>query len=180
MSKGKKKSTPHETIRLSGRNVYTDKKKRTIYYDVLTKQGYLIHKQHENRMLFFKNRFVIILFAAILCAGTFLNWTQAVLAGAITAVLVELYFRLSFLKTLEVVDDVDFERRVSALQYIIENKSQGKVLALAILYLVFAVLIVLNAYMEQYSLGLNILSGALAVVGLYCSILHLVAYSKMK
>ena len=56
MSKGRKKSTPHETIRLSGRNVYTDKRKRTIYYDRLTKQGYLIHKQNENRMLFFQNR----------------------------------------------------------------------------------------------------------------------------
>ena len=44
MSKGRKKSTLHETIRLSGRNVYTDKRKRTIYYDRLTKQGYLIHK----------------------------------------------------------------------------------------------------------------------------------------
>lgn len=44
MSKGRRKSTPHETIRLSGRDVYTDKRKRTIYYDRLTKQGYLIHK----------------------------------------------------------------------------------------------------------------------------------------
>ena len=76
MSKGRKKSTPHETIRLSGRNVYTDKRKRTIYYDRLTKQGYLIHKQNENRILFFQNRFVIILFAAILCAGTFLSWAR--------------------------------------------------------------------------------------------------------
>ena len=180
MSKGRKKSTPHETIRLSGRNVYTDKRKRTIYYDRLTKQGYLIHKQNENRMLFFQNRFVIILFAAILCAGTFLSWTQAVLAGVITAVLVEVYFRMSYLKKLEVAEDVDFERRVSSLQYIIDNKSRSKVVALAVLYLLFAVLIVLNAYMEQYSMGLNVLSGLLAVVGLYCSILHMVALSKMK
>ena len=76
MSRSRKK-TPHETIRLSGRNIYTDKRKRTIYYDWLTKQGYLVQKQHENRMLFFKNRFVVILFAAILCAGTFLTWMQA-------------------------------------------------------------------------------------------------------
>ncbi len=27
-------------------------------------------------MLFFQNRFVIILFAAILCAGTFLSWAR--------------------------------------------------------------------------------------------------------
>lgn len=179
MSRSRKK-TPHETIRLSGRNIYTDKRKRTIYYDWLTKQGYLVQKQHENRMLFFKNRFVVILFAAILCAGTFLTWMQAILAGVITLVLVEVYFRLSYLKKMEVVQDVDFERRVSALKYIIDTKSRGKVMALAGLYLVFSVLIVLNAYLEQYSLGINVLSVALGILGLYCCILHLVALSKMK
>nr|WP_297279369.1 hypothetical protein [uncultured Butyricicoccus sp.] len=179
MSRSRKK-TPHETIRLSGRNIYTDKRKRTIYYDWLTKQGYLVQKQHENRMLFFKNRFVVILFAAILCAGTFLTWMQAILAGVITLVLVEVYFRLSYLKKMEVVQDVDFERRVSALKYIIDTKSRGKVMALAGLYLAFSVLIVLNAYLEQYSLGINVLSVALGILGLYCCILHLVALSKMK
>lgn len=179
MSRSRKK-TPHETIRLSGRNIYTDKRKRTIYYDWLTKQGYLVQKQHENRMLFFKNRFVVILFAAILCAGTFLTWMQAILAGVITLVLVEVYFRLSYLKKMEVVQDVDFERRVSALKYIIDTKSRGKVMALAGLYLAFSVLIVLNAYLEQYSLGINVLSVALGILGLYCCILHLIALSKMK
>lgn len=179
MSRSRKK-TPHETIRLSGRNIYTDKRKRTIYYDWLTKQGYLVQKQHENRMLFFKNRFVVILFAAILCAGTFLTWMQAILAGVITLVLVEVYFRLSYLKKMEVVQDVDFERCVSALKYIIDTKSRGKVMALAGLYLAFSVLIVLNAYLEQYSLGINVLSVALGILGLYCCILHLVALSKMK
>ena len=179
MSRSRKK-TPRETIRLSGRNIYTDKRKRTIYYDWLTKQGYLVEKQHENRMLFFKNRFVVILFAAILCAGTFLTWIQAILAGVITLVLVEVYFRLSYLKKMEVVQDVDFERRVSALKHIVDTKSRGKVIALAVLYLAFSVLIVLNAYLEQYSLGINILSVALGILGLYCCILHLAALSKMK
>lgn len=179
MSRNKKK-TPHEVIRLSGRNVYMDKKKRTIYYDILTRQGYLLHKEHENRMQFFKNRFVIILFAAILCAGTFLTWTQAALAGVITAVLVELYFRLSYLKKLEVVTDVDFERRISPIDYIVQNKTRGKAQALCVLYLLFAVLVVLNAYMEQYNLGLMIASGVLSLGGLYYGILHAIAISKMK
>lgn len=179
MSRNKKK-TSHEVIRLSGHNVYMDKKKRTIYYDRLTRQGYLLHKEHENRMQFFKNRFVIILFAAILCAGTFLTWIQATLAGVITAVIVELYFRLSYLKKLEVVTDVDFERRISPLDYIVKNKSRGRAQALCVLYLLFAVLVVLNAYMEQYNLGLMIASGVLSLGGLYYAILHAIALSKMK
>ncbi len=82
----------------------------------------------------------------------------------ITAVLVEVYFRMSYLKKLEVAEDVDFERRVSSLQYIIDNKSRGKVIALAVLYLLFAVLIGSSVH-GAVLLGLNLLSGALVVVG---------------
>ena len=55
----KKKSKPVEKIRLSGRNIYTDKKGRVIFYDMITKKGYLVDKKHENSALFFKNRFVV-------------------------------------------------------------------------------------------------------------------------
>ena len=49
----KKKSKPVEKIRLSGRNIYTDKKGRVIFYDMITKKGYLVDKKHENSALFF-------------------------------------------------------------------------------------------------------------------------------
>ena len=48
---------------------------------------------------------------------------------------------MSFLKKLEPVTDVDFERRVSALQYIIENKEKGRIIALIILYFLFSILV---------------------------------------
>ena len=166
MSK-KKKSAPVEKIRLSGRNIYTDKKGRTIYYDFVTKKGYLVDKKNENSAVFYKNRIVVILFAAILCWATFLSPIQAVIAWAVMMVLAEVTFRKSFLKRMEPVTDVDFERRVSALQYIVENKEKGRVIMLAVLYLLFAVLIVLNAYVEKYSIGLCIFSGCLALVGIY-------------
>ena len=41
----KKKSKPVEKIRLSGRNIYTDKKGRVIFYDMITKKGYLVDKK---------------------------------------------------------------------------------------------------------------------------------------
>lgn len=79
----KKKSKPVEKIRLSGRNIYTDKKGRVIFYDMITKKGYLVDKKHENSALFFKNRFVVLLFAAILFGATFLTWLQAAVAWAV-------------------------------------------------------------------------------------------------
>lgn len=179
MSK-KKGSKPVEKIRLSGRNIYTDKKGRVIFYDMLTKKGYLIDKKSENSAVFFKNRFVVILFAAILFGATFLSVIQAVIAWAVMMVLAEFVFRMVFLKKLEPVTDVDFERHVSALQYIIENKEKGRVIALIVLYFLFAILVVLNAYTEDYSPKLWVLSGCIAVVGVYFGVLHVIALIKMR
>lgn len=175
----KNKSKPVEKIRLSGRNIYTDKKGRTIYYDFVTRQGYLIDKKSENSAQFYKNRLVIILFAAILFAGTFLTWIQAIIAWAVMMAVAEVMFRRSFLKKLEKVTDVDFEKRVSALQYTMENKEKGRIILLAVLYLALAVLVVLNAYMEKYSPELLILSGGIALVGVYFSALHTAALIKL-
>ena len=169
-----------KVIRLSGRNIYTDKKGRVIFYDMITKKGYLVDKKHENSALFFKNRFVVLLFAAILFGATFLTWLQAAVAWAVMMAIAEFAFRRGFLKKLEVVNDVDFERRVSALQYIVENKAKGKVIVLIVLYLLLAVLVILNAYVEKYSVGLCVLSGGIALVGVYFAILHIVALTKMK
>ncbi len=179
MSK-KKGAKPVEKIRLSGRNIYTDKKGRVIFYDMITKKGYLVDKRSENSAVFFKNRFVVILFAAILFGATFLTVLQAVIAWAVMMALAEFSFRMVFLKKLEPVTDVDFERRVSALQYIIENKEKGRIIALIILYFLFSVLVLLNAYTEDYSTKLWVFSGCLAVVGVYFGVLHIVALIKMK
>ena len=81
------KAQARESIRLSGRNIYTDKQGRTIYYDWVTKQGYLIEKKSEKAALFYKNRFAVILMAAILFGATFLTVIQAVIAGAVMLVL---------------------------------------------------------------------------------------------
>ncbi len=176
----KKKSQPVEKIRLSGRNIYTDKKGRVIFYDRITKKGYLVDKQRENAAQFFKNRFVVLLFAAILFGATFMTWLQAAIAWAVMMVVAEISFRFGFLKKLEPVTDIDFERSVSALQYIVENKGKGKIIALIVLYLLLAVLVMLNAYVEKYSVGLFVFSGGIALVGVYFAVLHIIALVKIK
>ena len=92
----KKQQIPN--TQLSGRNIYTDKKKRVIYYDTLTKQGYLIDKKNEGAIMFYQHRVVIILVAAILCAGTLLTWQQATPAGAALFAVVELHHRKKMAK----------------------------------------------------------------------------------
>lgn len=168
-----------ESIRLSGRNIYTDKQNRTIYYDRVTRKGYLIEGRHVQAAAFYKNRFVIAVIAAILLAATILTPIQSVIAGAVMLVLAELAFRLSFLKKLEPAENIDFEKRVSALQYIVEEKGKGRVLSLAVLYLIAAALVVLNALDQQYDTPAMILSGCVALIGIYFSVLHFVGLAKI-
>lgn len=174
----KKQQIPN--TQLSGRNIYTDKKKRVIYYDWVTKKGYLVEKKYEGPVMFYQNRVVIILFIAILCAGTFLTWQQATLAGVALLALVEVYYRRKLFRTLEVVEDVDFGRRLKPLESIVARKTKEKVIALIFLWAAWAILFPLNAYMEQYSLPLMIFSGGLSVVGIYFCVLHIIALTRMK
>ena len=123
---------------------------------------------------------MIILFIAILCAGTFLTWQQATLAGIALLAVVEIYYRRKLFRSLEVVTDVDFGRRLTPLQSIVERKTKEKVIALIVLWAAFAILFPLNAYMEQYSLPLMIFSVGLSIVGIYFCVLHIIALTRMK
>ena len=53
MKPAEEKAQARESIRLSGRNIYTDKQGRTIYYDWVTNQGYLIERKGEKAALFY-------------------------------------------------------------------------------------------------------------------------------
>lgn len=170
----------NSNITLSGRNIYVDKRGRIIYYDLLTKKGYYVGKEDENKLFFYKNRLVFILFAVILTIGTFFTTIQAALAGAITLVLVEAYYRFSFFKKLKVATHFERKNRISPIQAIIKEKTPVRTLILAFLYLAFAILIVINAYIEEYSIGINLVSIGLSIVGIYFFILHMIALSKMK
>lgn len=180
MGNKKKQQQPVEQIRLSGRNIYTDKRGRVIFYDMLKKKGYLVDKKHENTAILYKNRWALILFAAILFGATLLNWTQAIIVWVCMMALGEFFFRVNFLKQLEPVTDIDFERRLSTLQYILENKSKGKIILLIVLYFLMAILVILNAYTEKYGTGLWVLSAGVALVGVYFGVLHVIALFKLK
>ncbi len=63
---------------------------------MITKKGYLVDKNMKTRLCFFKNRFVVLLFAAILFGATFLTWLQAAVAWAVMMAIAEFAFRRGF------------------------------------------------------------------------------------
>lgn len=167
---------------LTGRNIYKDKHGRTIYYDTFTKEGYYVNKEDEKKFFFYKNRFVIILFGFILTIGTFLTYLQAFIGGTVAFVLVECYYRMFFFPKLKTTNKFDKEQKVSPIQSIMKEKKDEpvKILLLFILYFAFSALVLANALMEKYSNGFMLASIILSIGGIYFSMIHLIAYLKIK
>lgn len=167
---------------LAGKNIYRDKKNRIIYYDFISKKSYYIFNEDENKIFFYKNRFTILLFAAILGVATILTKIQAGIILLSLLIIIEIYYRLFVFKKLKIVKDKDIEKKehISPIQAILETKPRSKIITLIVLYTIFSILIVVNAILENYSLAMNVLSGLLAVFGLYFAIIHLIALTKSK
>ena len=86
--------------RVTGFNIYKDGKNRDIYYDMLTKEGYVITKYEVSKMNFYQKRFIlpIIIFSLTYTIDLFGFKFGVVGAGAaalLTLVCTEFFFRFS-------------------------------------------------------------------------------------
>lgn len=165
---------------LTGRNIYLDKRNRTVYYDIFTKTGYVIPPEDERKIFVYKNRLAIILFASILSIDTIFNIMVAAIFGVVLFLIVEAYYRFVVFKKLKVSSSFDREKRKSPLKTIVEANEKGKSIILVCLYIAFSILVIINAYSQNYTIWLMILSYAFSLFGIYSAITHLIAITKMK
>lgn len=165
---------------LTGRNIYLDKRNRTVYYDIFTKNGYVIPKEDEKKMFLYKNRLPIVLLASILSIDTFFDVTIATIFGVVLFIAIELFYRLSIFKKFKISSSFTREKRKSPLNAIIEANEKGKSMILVGLYIAFSVLVIINGYRQDYSIWLMILSYGFALFAVYSAIIHVIAITKMK
>ena len=77
----------------------------------------------------------------------------------------------------EVVKESGFIKKKYTVK--VTEKPKGRVLLLAVLYLLLAVLVILNAVDQDYGTGLMVFSGCIAAIGVYFSVLHFVGLAKI-
>ena len=111
---------------ISGRNIYLDRHGQTVYYDWLTKNGYLIDKKVEGKFYVYKNRLVLVLIIIILFSEYFPSWVHAVIAGIAIYLMAELLFRFRFLPSLRQTSKFNRENRQTLLRTIIDSKDTKK------------------------------------------------------
>lgn len=87
-----------------------------------------------------------------------------------------------FFPKLKTTNKFDKEQKVSPIQSIMKEKKDEpvKILLLFILYFAFSALVLANALMEKYSNGFMLASIILSIGGIYFSMIHLIAYLKIK
>lgn len=164
---------------ISGKNIFTDKNK-IIYYDFITKKNYIINKEDTTKLYVYKNRFAFILLATVLSADLILPWSAAIALGVVLCITIELTFRRTFFSKLRTTTISKKAEEHSLSSSIINSNEKGKTILKTILYLAFSILIMLNAYLQQVSIPVFIISGILCVGGLYFSIIHILCLLKMK
>lgn len=179
-NKSNKNKSNDNNRNITGRNIYLDNHGQTVFYDILTKKGYIIDSKVENKFYLLKNRFFLVAIAVILFSEYFSNWIQAVAVGIVACVLVEGYYRFMFLRGLREAKKFDREKRQTMLKATIESNEPRKVLLRAVLYCAFAILIIANALMMKADIAIIVISILLCVAASYCAVINVIALIKMK
>lgn len=179
-NKSNKNKSNDNNRNITGRNIYLDNHGQTVFYDILTKKGYIIDSKVESKFYLLKNRFFLIAIAIILFGEYFSSWIQAALTGAVICILIELYFRFMFLKGLREAKKFDRGKRQTMLLATIESNEPKKALLRAVLYCAFAILIIANALMIKADIAIMVVSVLLCIVASYCAVINIIALVKMR
>lgn len=163
---------------ISGRNIYVDKKKRTIYHDFFSKKGFIIKQDAVATFYLYQNRFLLLLLGVILLIDYVSTPVTITLSIGLLAV-AEVLFRYFFFSKLPVSPITSKMERKTIIKTIILSKEKDKTIIKAFLYFIFCISILLNAYLQETNSILYISSVILALFSLYYSIVHIVGSIKM-
>lgn len=170
----------NNVMSLAGNNIYLDRYGDTVYYNIFDKNGYIVSKQIEQKFRVFYYRYSIIFIVMILLGDYFNSLQNTLLVGASAIALVELYFRIFFLKKLKVIKNFKRERKTSRLESTIKSKEKEKTIMKACAYVLLSVLIIINAIQQNFNIIFLILSAVVAVYSFYIGIINTIAFSRMK
>lgn len=165
---------------IAGKNIFTDKRQRIVYYDSLSKKGFQINSEDMSKFYIYKNRFILLTLGILLLSDSLFSWPIAIGVGIGIWLLLEVMFRkYYFAKLKSVVITYTMEER-TIINMITSSKEKGKTIAKVLLYLAFSILVLLNVYIQKPTIPIIILSIILSLAGLYYSTLHLLGFMKIK
>lgn len=150
---------------LNGFFIYHDPKKGCVYYDVITKNGYVLSKsdyQSFSKFSFLKLLCVVSIYLLVELLGIEL-WESA-LIGIGLFIAIEIIFRKTFIYQMPKIEKYKPIKKDRLYESMAKNMSVVRLIITTIIALITAVLIVIYAEIEKF-VGFNrIVSYAMALV----------------
>ncbi|MFV0254997.1 MAG: hypothetical protein ACK5G7_02575 [Erysipelotrichaceae bacterium] len=142
----------NKTTMLSGRNIYYDKKNRAIYYNKRNKTGYVIPQSYEKTYQNLSNRYVIgiLTFIFLNILFNFNTWISLA-AGISVIIFLEFKYR-SALSNMSQLRNFKPSEAKKSTEVFIKDMSTGSLVLRLVLYLLLAILIILNLFYSPYFL----------------------------
>lgn len=143
--------------KVTGFNIYKDKLNRDIYYDFITKEGYVITAKNLSKFNFYKKRFIIPIITFALTYTLNIAGFEFGIAGAsalavIAIVVTEYIFRFKFLKSAITVPNFVPNKQEN---YFHELASSSDFLALVvkgILYIILGITLIIFGIQENFEI----------------------------
>ena len=168
-----------EKVELKGFNIYQDKKGRTVYYDWISKNGYIIPESKYNSYTNYSIRLVISVLVGYLSA-LFLdnNYLAGTLIGLSTYIAYTFVFHKRFLSTLSIIPNFKRPYRENYIDRNIKEMTKKRALSIVFVSLFLLVAIIANLLVNGYDIFILVLSIGLSLVAVGFMVVHIIILVK--
>lgn len=139
------------------KHIFKDKQGKIVYYDYHTHIVYYIPEDKLNKYKAYSNRWMIALTFTVLAVGFIMELPFAIICGLVIDLAMAYSFRLKFLPSLVKKDNIRLEQLLPYDPRTAKPETTKKMALRAFLYMLFAILLVINAY-DQNLMEINVLS----------------------
>lgn len=141
--------------KVTGFNIYKDKLNRDVYYDALTKEGYVIRPKDVGKLNFYKKRFIIpIIIFSLTYSFEIMGFSFGVLGAAVAAllsyVLVEIVFRFKFLRSMITLPHFVPNKKEDYFHQLAASSPLSSLIIKGILYIVLGSLLIAFGMQEGF------------------------------
>lgn len=173
-------SKKNKEIVLAGRNIYLDSHNRSVYYRKSNKTGYIIKSEYAPEYSTLSKRYFLGILTMIVFYAFIPSFLTAIGFGVAATAILSWRFYGKFLPKLPQVKNFVPEKRLKRIEALASEET-GRLLTLALLYIVLAVLIVLRLQEIEIDMVYSTITYILCVAILFYSGFHFYAiYYKKK
>lgn len=165
---------------LTGKNIYQDSHGNIIFFDEKKNISYRIPANKQNAFATFRSRYALVTVCFVFLYILFnLNLILSIGLCAAIAVFLELRYR-SFLKNLVHSNGLGKKEKLKSMDDTLEL-TKGAILLRIVLYLLLAVLLVINTFVSSNVIGnkpLIVISDMVAVLAAYVGIRYILLFTR--